>query len=207
MTNQQATHVSAPSFNTANTAPQNRNTVQNSVQIIIGPVVWDFINVFKLYTYSNGDKKYTITLIVSKNDERNKDKILNAITGMYLAGCQQLWKCDPSKEELAELALNLFRDGDEDYADNPLYQYSFFLRAKSFRAPFVCDINGNPINRTTQIYSGAEGNAIITFRSYDIDGKKCIACYLESLQLVRNGSYSSNNSNVINAFKNFNQVI
>ena len=176
-------------------------------QIVIGPVVWDFIHVFEPYTYSNGDKKYTITLIVDRKDVRNKDEILIAIKNVYFAGCLQLWKCAPSLDELGELALNLFRDGDEDYADNPLYQYSFFLRAKSFRAPAVCDINRNPINKTTQIYSGAEGNAIITFRPYNINGAKYIACYLEGLQLIKNGLCPSSNINVINAFKNFNQEI
>lgn len=200
------------SANSTSQTQQTQQIAQKTGQIIIGPVVWDHIYVFEKKSYDNSDgsvdKKYTITLIMKKDDTDNEGRIINGMRAAYDVGCEQFGENWCSSEEICEkISSSLFLEGDKDFPDKSLYQGSYYIRAKSTKPPVVIDLRGQLINSSTPIFSGARGNALITFRPYDVNGSKGIACYLDALQLIQNAPYPENINNIITAFRDFNSGV
>lgn len=154
----------------------------NPTKVITGKVRFSYVHVFEPATISedSSEKKYSVSIIISKKDKVTLAKIEGAIKAATQAGVAK-WG--------GKLPKNLktpLRDGDEE-REEECYENSFFLNAKSSNKPGIVDANLDEIMSKEEFYSGCYGRASVTFYPYDSNGSKGIACGLNNLQKLEDG--------------------
>ena len=80
------------------------------------------------------------------------------------------------------------RDGDEERPDDEAYRDSYFINANSGTAPGIVDADCNPILDRNEMYSGVKGRASINIYAYNVNGNRGIACGLNNLQKISDGT-------------------
>lgn len=152
-----------------------------SNKVITGKVRFSYANVFEPKSINGSDPKYSVSLIIPKEDKVTIDKIKAAIEVAKQEGLSKLGGKIP-----ANLKIPL-RDGDIDRPDDPAYADSYFVNANSTIRPGIVDANLQPIIDSTEFYSGCYGRASIVFYAYNANGNKGIACGLQNLQKLEDG--------------------
>lgn len=152
-----------------------------SNKVITGKVRFSYANVFEPKSINGSDPKYSVSLIIPKEDKVTIDKIKAAIEVAKKEGLSKLGGKIP-----ANLKTPL-RDGDIDRPDDPAYANSYFVNANSTIRPGIVDANLQPIIDSTEFYSGCYGRASIVFYAYNANGNKGIACGLQNLQKLEDG--------------------
>jgi len=148
-----------------------------SNKVITGKVRFSYANVFEPKSINGSDPKYSVSLIIPKEDKVTIDKIKAAIEVAKKEGISKLGGKIP-----ANLKTPL-RDGDIDRPDDPAYANSYFVNANSTIRPGIVDANLQPIIDSTEFYSGCYGRASIVFYAYNANGNKGIACGLQNSTL------------------------
>lgn len=152
-----------------------------SNKVITGKVRFSYANVFEPKSINGSDPKYSVSLIIPKEDKVTIDKIKAAIEVAKKEGLSKLGGKIP-----ANLKTPL-RDGDIDRPDDTAYADSYFVNANSTIRPGIVDANLQPIIDSTEFYSGCYGRASIVFYAYNANGNKGIACGLQNLQKLEDG--------------------
>lgn len=134
-----------------------------------------------------GTPKYSVSLIIPKSDKVTIAKIRAAIQAAYEEGTSKLKGSSKSVPQLSTLKTPL-RDGDIERPDDPNYKNCFFINANSVTKPGVVDANLNPIIDPSELYSGIIGRASINFYAFNSNGNKGIACGLNNLQKLADGT-------------------
>jgi len=155
---------------------------QNLAKVITGKVRFSYVHVFEPAAVSEGsdDKKFSVSIIISKDDKATIKKIEAAIEAAKQAGAIKWGGKIP---KVLKLPL---RDGDVE-RDEECYENSFFLSAKSDRKPGIVDANLDEIISRDEFYSGCYGRASIVFYPFDSNGSKGIAVGLQNLQKLEDG--------------------
>ena len=176
-----------------------KNTVNNT-KVITGPNTrWSYANVWQPKSINGSDAKYSVSLIISKDDKTTLDKIKKAIQAAYDEGQHKLRGNGKSVPQLSAIKTPL-RDGDIERPDDETYQNAYFINANSTSKPGVVDSNLNAIVDTSEVYSGVYGRASINFYAYHSNGSRGIACGLNNLQKIRDGSSLGGKSNAESDF-------
>ena len=128
-----------------------------------------------------------MSLIIPKSDTRTIEKINAAIQAAYEEGQSKLKGSGKSVPALSTLKTPL-RDGDAERPDDETYKGSYFINANSATAPGVVDADCNPIIDRSEMYSGVKGRASINLYAYNVNGNRGIACGLNNLQKLSNGT-------------------
>ena len=163
--------------------------ITNPTKVITGVNTrWSYANVWDPKAIDGGKPKYSVSLIIPKDDEVTVNKIKAAIQAAYEEGQSILKgssKVTPAFEDL-QLAL---RDGDEKYrkTGDEIYKDSWFVNASSKQQPGIVDRNRVEILDRKEMYSGVIGRAAINFYPYNQKGNKGIAAGLNNLQKIRDG--------------------
>ena len=110
-----------------------------SNKVITGKVRFSYANVFEPKSINGSDPKYSVSLIIPKEDKVTIDKIKAAIEVAKQEGLSKLGGKIP-----ANLKTPL-RDGDIDRPDDPAYADSCFVNANSTIRPGIVDANLQPI--------------------------------------------------------------
>lgn len=157
-----------------------------STKIIVGsrkhPVRFSYAHVFEPTSMQeNQEKKYSVSILVSKKDKATIDKIKAAIEEAKEEGKTKLGGKVPKNLKTP------LRDGDEDREDQEAYEGMIFLTANSTRKPQIVDGDLEEIMSQDEFYSGCYGKASLTFYAYDAGGSKGIACGLNNLQKLAEG--------------------
>ena len=134
-----------------------------------------------------GTPKYSVSLIIPKSDKVTIAKIRAAIQAAYEEGTSKLKGNGKSVPPLSAIKTPL-RDGDLDRPGDPTYKNCFFLNANSVTKPGVVDADRNPIIDPSELYSGIIGRASINFYAFNSNGNKGIACGLNNLQKLADGT-------------------
>ena len=134
-----------------------------------------------------GTPKYSVSLIIPKSDKVTIAKIRAAIQAAYEEGTSKLKGSSKSVPQLSTLKTPL-RDGDIERPDDPTYKNCFFINANSVTKPGVVDANLNPIIDPSELYSGIIGRASINFYAFNSNGNRGIACGLNNLQKLADGT-------------------
>lgn len=145
----------------------------------------------------NGKEKYSVSLIIYKNDTDTINKINQAIDAAIQEGVGKFGGKIPNK---AALKLPL-RDGLEK--DDPAYENAYFLNANSNTAPQIVDKNVQPILDRGECVSGDYARVSISFYAYNVNGNKGVACGLGNIQVVRKGEPLGGKSNAESDFNDF----
>lgn len=167
---------------------QGAGSATQSTKVITGfNTRWSYANVWEpKATVNGGTPKYSVSLIIPKSDTVTIEKIKAAIELAYREGESKLKGNGKVVPPLASLRTPL-RDGDIDKPDDEAYANSYFINAKSDKAPGIVDAACNPILEHSEVYSGVYGRASITFFAYNNNGNKGIGVGLNHLQKIRDG--------------------
>lgn len=158
-----------------------------NTKVVTGPKTrMSYVNVFDPKSINGSAPKYSVSLIIPKDDKTTLDKIKEAIKAAYKDGEVKLRDKNGKVPPLSALKIPL-RDGDLEKPDDKAYENAFFINAKSDTAPGIVDAHLNRIMDKEEFYSGVYGRASITFYAYNSNGNKGIACGLNNLQKLKDG--------------------
>ena len=114
-------------------------------------------------------------------------KINAAIEAAYQEGQSKLKGNSKSVPALSILKTPL-RDGDLERPDDEAYKGCYFINANSATAPGIVDADRQPILDRSEMYSGVKGRASINLYAYNVNGNRGIACGLNNLQKISDGT-------------------
>lgn len=162
----------------------------NPCKVITGPnTVFSYLNCWEAKAIGeNGTPKFSVSLIISKDDTKTIDLINKAMEAAYKEGESKLKGNGKTVPAYATLKKPL-RDGDMERPDAEEYKNSYFINANSTQAPGIVDASCQPILEHSEMYSGVIGRASITFYCFNSNGNKGIACSLNNLQKLKDGEH------------------
>ena len=159
----------------------------NPMKVITGKDTrWSYANVWEPKAINGGTPKYSVSLIIPKDDTVTVAKIKAAIEAAYKEGEAKLKGNGRSVPPLTAIK-NPLRDGDTERPDDPAYANAYFVNANSATAPGIVDADRNEIITRSEVYSGVYGRASINFYAFNSNGNRGIACGLNNLQKFRDG--------------------
>ena len=148
---------------------------------------WSYANVWEPKAISDGKPKYSVSVIIPKSDKRTIEAIKKAIQAAYEEGQGKLKGNGKSVPALSAIRTPL-RDGDKDRPDDDVYKGCWFINANSDTAPGIVDADRQPILTRSEMYSGVKGRASINLYAYNVNGNRGIACGLNNLQKISDGT-------------------
>ncbi len=161
----------------------------NLTKVITGPETrWSYANVWDPKSINGSNPKYSLSLIISKDDEETLNKIKAAIQAAYEEGEAKLKGNGKTVPPLSAIKSPL-RDGDIEKPDDEAYKNAYFINANSTTAPGIVDKDRQPIIDRSEVYSGVYGRASINFYAFNVNGNKGIACGLNNLQKIKDGEH------------------
>ena len=161
--------------------------ITNPTKVITGVNTrWSYANVWDPKAIDGGKPKYSVSLIIPKDDEVTVNKIKAAIQAAYEEGQSKLKGNGKSVPPLSAIK-NPLRDGDIEKPDDEAYAGCYFVNANSSTAPGVVDADRQPIIERSEVYSGVYGRASINLYAFNSNGNKGIACGLNNLQKIKDG--------------------
>ena len=161
----------------------------NPTKVVTGRhTVFSYLNVNEPKTpLGGGTPKYSVSLIIPKTDTVTIAKIRAAIQAAYDEGQSKLRGNGKFVPALENLKTPL-RDGDKERKGDEAYEGCYFVNANSTTKPGVVDADCRPILETSELYSGIIGRASINFYAFNSNGNKGIACGLNNLQKLADGT-------------------
>ena len=149
-----------------------------------------YVHLFKPYAYQPGqEEKFSVTVLVPKNDVDTKARIDAAIEAAKQKGINEKWngQCPP-------IVPTPVYDGDGvrpsdgmPFGPECKGHWVFTASAKEDYPPEVVDKMGNPIINHSEVYSGIYGRVNVSFFPYAFGGKKGIGCGLGPVQKLEDG--------------------
>ena len=159
----------------------------NPTKVITGVNTrWSYANVWDAKSINGGTPKFSVSLIIPKDDTVTVNKIKAAIQSAYDEGQSKLKGNGKTVPALSVLKTPM-RDGDLERPDDEAYANSYFINANSASAPGIVDADRQPIIDRSEVYSGVYGRASINFYAFNSNGNKGIACGLNNLQKMKDG--------------------
>lgn len=152
----------------------------SETKITIGPVRFSYCNVWKpRKANDDGKEKYSVSILIDKNDKKTVKKIQRAIQAAVDAGEAILKGKKNVKKPL--------RDGDEDREGDGAYEGMYFLNANSDNQPGILNSKKEEILDQKEFYSGCHGFVSINFFAYNRKGNAGIGVGLNHLMKSKDG--------------------
>ena len=171
--------------------------------VTLGEVRLSYCNLFQPRAQQAGQEpKYSVTVLVPKNNAAAKASIDAAVNAAIDAGVAKTWNgIRPPQPAVC------VHDGDGPrpsdgmpFGDECKGHWVFTASSKADRAPFIVDANLQPILQQSDVYSGMYGRVSVTFFAYSNSGKKGIGCGLNGVQKLRDGEPLGNRVSAEEAF-------
>ena len=147
---------------------------------------WSYANVWDPKSINGSTPKYSVSLIIPKDDTATINKINAAIKAAYEEGQGKL-KGNAKVCPPLEAIKTPLRDGDKEKPGDDAYKNAYFINANSPTAPGIVDTNRQPILERSEVYSGVYGRASISLYAFNSNGNRGIACGLNNLQKIKDG--------------------
>lgn len=171
-------------------------TEQLQTKVVTGKVRFSYLHVWEPVAINGeGDPKFSVSLIIPKNDKATLKAIKEAVENAKENGKTSKF----AGRIPANLKLPL-RDGDEERLDDENYKGAYFLNASAKTKPGLVDKDRKPILDQDELYSGCYGVASITFYPFNTSGNKGIACGLNHLMKLTDGEALGGRSTAENDF-------
>ena len=163
-----------------------------ATKVVTGVVRLSYANVWEPVSIKGGTPKFSVSLIIPKDDEKTLDAINAAIDAAIQDGVSKFGGKIPNR---AALKLPL-RDGDIE-RDDEAYKGSYFVNANSTTAPQIVDRAVQPILDRGEVYSGCYARVSINFYAFNTNGNRGVACGLGNIQKVKDGDPLSGKSSAV----------
>lgn len=168
---------------------------KNPTKVVTGIVRLSYANVWEPASINGSKPKYSVSLIIPKNDIQTIAAINAAVETAIKEGAPKFGGKIPNK---AALKLPL-RDGDLEREDDA-YKGSYFVNANSTTAPQIVDRSVNPILDRAEVYSGCYARVSLNFYAFNSNGNRGVACGLGNIQKVRDGEPLGSRSSAVDDF-------
>nr|WP_330368081.1 DUF2815 family protein [Butyrivibrio sp. MB2005] len=155
--------------------------IMNNVRVVTNTVRASYVHVATPQSINGSDPKYSVSVIIDKDDKETIANINKAIDNAIEAGISKFGGKKPNK---AALKLPL-RDGDVE-RDDPAYENAFFVNCNNKTQPQVIDADHNVLDPAA-IYSGCYVKVSIQFYAFNTNGNKGVAASLGNIQFIRDG--------------------
>lgn len=158
--------------------------MENTTKVVTGKVRFSYANVFEPKAVNDDEApKYSVCVIISKDDKKTLDAIRKAIEAAKQAGKAKL--ADKNGRIPSNVKTPL-RDGDDERGDDPAFENSYFLNCSSNRRPSIVDKDLAPIMDREEFYSGCYGRVSLNFYAFNVQSKG-IAAGLNNIQKLSDG--------------------
>lgn len=163
--------------------------LMSETKVLLSNVRLSYANIFEPKSIQGSAPKYSVSLIISKDDQETINIIKKGISGAITEGAAKLGIKDGKVPKNLKVPL---RDGDEE-RDDEAYANSMFFNANSNRKPAVVGTKkdaatGRAIQLTEdEVYSGCYANVTVKFYAYNTSGNKGIAAGLGNIQKTKDG--------------------
>lgn len=155
-----------------------------TTKVVTGKVRFSYANVFEPKAVNEGEEpKYSMCVIISKDDKKTLDAIRKAVEA-----AKQVYKAKLADKN-GRIPSNIktpLRDGDNERADDPAFENSYFLNCSSNRRPSIVDKDLAPIMGREEFYSGCYGRVSLNFYAFNVQSKG-IAAGLNNIQKLSDG--------------------
>lgn len=165
----------------------NYNKVLSATGLRLGEVRFSYANVLTPRANDDGKEKYSVQVLVPKNDAQAKKLIDAAVEAAAQAGISAKW--GGKRPPASKLHLPL-RDGDDEFPDDPVYEGMWFFNASTNveNKPGVKVLEGGQMNDaldSEDFYSGCWGAVVVNFFAYSTNGNNGVAAGLNNLIKTR----------------------
>jgi hypothetical protein len=168
-------------------------TNKDSTKVITGVCRLSYVHLTTPRVNPQGQAKYSVTLLIPKNDTATVQRINVAIQQSITEGAAAKWGgVRPPQPAIPIYDGDGVRPGGEPFG--PECRGHYVLTASSTGRPEVVDVNLQAILDASQIYSGMYGRVSIRFFAYNAAGKKGIGCGLNHVQKTADGEPLSGGS-------------
>ena len=162
-------------------------TLVNATKVITSKCRASYANLNEAKSINGGKPKFSVSIIVPKSDVVTVNKIKAAIAAAYDEGENKLKGNGKTAPPLETLKTPL-RDGDLERPDDEAYADAYFINANSDTAPGLVDRDRNPILERSEVYSGIYARFSINFYAFNSNGNRGIACGLNNVQKLSDGT-------------------
>lgn len=163
--------------------------MKNECKVITGIVRFSYLNILEPRAMEGQEPRYSVSLVIPKNDVNTVAAVRKAISAAYEAGADKL-RTGKTVPPIQQLKTPL-RDGDSERPDDEVYKGCWFINAScpadADHIPQVVDTKGNHLTDGDKVYSGMYGRASISFYAFCKAGNKGIACGLNNLLKTADG--------------------
>lgn len=161
-------------------------TPASATRFTTGKVRLSYVTLFQPRAIAEGqDEKYSVSIIIDKNDKKTLDAFNKALNAAYVAGADKLGK--NGKVPPLTSVKSPLRDGDIDRPDDEAYAGKYFINANSKQRPQVVDAEMNAILDSLEVKSGDYGRVSINLYVFNTNGNKGIAAGLGNVQKLEDG--------------------
>ncbi len=167
-----------------------------NTKVVTGKARLSYAHVWEPASVNGSTPKYSVSVIIPKNDTDTVNRINAAIEAAITEGVGKFGGKKPNK---AALKLPL-RDGDTDRPDDEAYRNAFFINCNSTTAPQIVDRSVQPILDREEVYSGCYARVSINFYAYNSSGNKGIAAGLGNIQKIADGEPLGGKTNARDEF-------
>jgi hypothetical protein len=169
--------------------------------MITPEMIASFVKVFTPEPNLSGVMKYSIQLLIPKEDKKGIAALKAAIEKAKLKGKEKTWG-----GKIPPFRYQPLRDGDVELEngekDDPSYKGRLFLNASCGETdrPQVVGPDAQPLLDQSLLYSGCIVRADISPFPYKNAGNCGIGWWLNSLMVVRDGERLDGKQNAVDAF-------
>lgn len=163
-----------------------KTVLKNETKVIIANARLSYAHIFEPKAFEGQEPKYSVSLIIPKDDKETIGIIKTAIQNALDIGKEKYWSGKTPKT----LKMPL-RDGDEE-RDDEAYQNAYFMGANSTTAPQIVGMEkdkatGKAISLGEEdVYSGCYANVVVNFYPFN-NVSKGIAAGLGNIQKCADG--------------------
>ena len=161
-------------------------------QVVTGKVRFSFLHVFEPYAQAEGaEKKYSVTLLISKKDKKTVEKLQAAAKAARKAYQEKNGKALPPESSAVIPGLGTIHDGDGQRPSGdefgPECKGCYVVTASSKQAPKLVDADKNEILDRSELYSGCYGKAMINAFGYKQSGNAGVSFGLNAIMKLEDG--------------------
>ena len=160
--------------------------IMSPTKLTIGEVRASYMHLFEPYGFEGAEPKYSVRLLIPKQDTETVEAVKSAIQAAYEEGVKGDWK--GARPQMANPVLY---DGDGVNRDGlpwPEENHGcWFVNAKSTRKPGVVRRDMSVIADETEFYSGCYCVAALAFRPFSKNGNKGVSCFVNNVMMTRPG--------------------
>lgn len=154
---------------------------RKGTKVVTGEVRLSYAHIWEPSAIEGNEPKYSVSVIVSKNDKETLRAIKEAVEEAKETG-KGKWN-----GKIPAVLKTPLRDGDVERPDDEAYAGCYFFNASSKNKPGIVDENVQPILDQSEVYSGCYARVSVNFYAYNANGNKGVAAGLGNIQKIKDG--------------------